>query len=131
MFRILILILISVALASCGEQQPKHRIWCTEQSQCSMLTFYPKCIECVCQDPEKVVTCRGMADCPEGEICVNNICSKCLINCTKDADCPKDLGCHGCKCQFVRTIDCKTDSACLGGGKCINNKCDWCQPPSP
>ena len=69
-----------------------------------------------------VKKCSGDEDCPEGLVCIDDICSEPATGCSGDEDCPEGLVCIDDTC-VEHAIDCSGDEDCPEGLVCIDDIC--------
>jgi hypothetical protein len=60
--------------------------------------------------------CRSVADCSDGEKCINN---KCMVSCITHSQCQGDQACVSGGC----ILGCRSNKNCVTTESCINNKC--------
>jgi hypothetical protein len=89
---------------------------CTQDADCDPGST---CVGGVCSaDP----ACRGVADCPTGEVC-NPFTGQCVVDatCGVHADCPAGWICVGGACQ--EAVGCAADADCPPGTFCLGDVC--------
>jgi len=63
-----------------------------------------------------LAVCRSVADCSDGEKCINN---KCMVSCIAHSQCLVDQACVNGGC----VLGCRSNKNCPTTESCINNKC--------
>ncbi len=71
-----------------------------------------------------VPECAGDADCAEGQVCENGVCTDAPApECETDADCAEGQVCEGGVCTDAPAPECETDADCAEGQACEDGAC--------
>ena len=93
---------------------PQGEAQCRTGADCSATEV---CVEGRCR--ETTDTCQFDRQCPPGNVCLNNACTRI---CTGDTDCVGGESCQGGFCR-PNGSECSNTAACPSGENCVDGRC--------